>query len=264
MKPIHHALVSARLFGGTPEDYVALHTAFDMSKAALGDMRHRAALHSVDHGSAVMQMIFPERISQASLKELCWQHVDDDQGFQVRLDDWLNEARTPSWALVRNRPPAELAGFLEHPELACVKRWGGRVEDYTSICAYYTLPEQMSRHALAPAISRNAFGIFFSEMAFGPAIRVQGPSGKSRYVATRDIGECLALARFGRILSLGEVLDGLAKKDWMMGARVARSRQRRMRAAGRDDLFSDSMTGIGDQNPDALHSEASVFSVLSD
>lgn len=244
MKPIHHALVSARLFGGAPEDYVALHTAFDCSKGALPDMRHRAALHSIDHGAQVMQMVFPDAFPGASLADLCTQHVHDDQGFGVRLDDWLVECDLPQFAAVRRRPPADLAGFLEDPVAACVARWGGCPEDYAAICAYYAIPETVSDHPLAPAVALNAFGIMFSEQAFGPAIVVTGRSGRPKYVAVRDIGECMTLARWGRIPTLGDVFAGMKKRDWMLGSKVARSRRRRCREAGRDDLFSEGTDGV--------------------
>ena len=43
--PYHHAVRSARLFGGVPEDYLAIHDWFDESKAHLADVRHRALRH---------------------------------------------------------------------------------------------------------------------------------------------------------------------------------------------------------------------------
>jgi len=243
MKPIHHALVSARLFGGAVEDYVPLHNAFDMSKAALGDMRHRSALHSVDHGRMVMALIFPERIGNASRDELCIQHVHDDQGFGATLDSWLSECTVPTFARIRRKPPASLEGFLEEPAVAAAARWGGEPEDFAAICDYYALPGRVSDHPLAPAMSLNAFGIFFSEMAFGPALTITTRSGRQKYVPVRDIGECLAIARFGRLLSLKDVVETMACKDWMTGSRVARSRRRRCATAGRADLFSQEMDG---------------------
>jgi hypothetical protein len=263
MKPIHHAMVSARLFGGTPEDYVALHNAFDMSKAALPDMRHRAALHSVDHGASVMRLIFPDRIGEASLSELCVQHVNDDQGFDVRLDTWLSECETPTFARIRRKPPEGLEGFLTEPEVAAAARWGGKPEDFAAICDYYRLSEKASDHPLAPAVSRNAFSIFFSEMAFGPMITVDTSRGSAKYVPVRDIGECLTLAAFGFIPTLGDVFKTMSRKDWMTGARVARSRKKRCSIAGRDDLFCEEMDGL-----DGCHSASvtrtEVASVLSD
>jgi len=263
LKPIHHALVSARLFGGEPEPYLPVHNAFDMSKAALPDMRHRAALHSVDHGTSVMKLIFDQQIGAASLEAVCIQHVNDDQGFDVRLDHWLDECEVPSFARVRRKPIASLEGFLSDPEQAAADRWGGHPEDFADICAYYRLPQGVSEHPLAPAVSRNAFGIFFSEMAFGPARKITLKSGREKYVPVRDIGECLAIAHFGRIPTLQDVFQGMAKKDWMLGARVARSRKKRCARAGRDDLFSENMDGL-DSGTALIVDESALTEVLRD
>lgn len=43
--PAEHAQSSARKFGGTPEDYLAIHRWFDESKAFFPDFRHRALRH---------------------------------------------------------------------------------------------------------------------------------------------------------------------------------------------------------------------------
>jgi hypothetical protein len=43
--PYHHAVSSARQFGGVPEDYQAIHDWFDHSKAHRADPLHRALRH---------------------------------------------------------------------------------------------------------------------------------------------------------------------------------------------------------------------------
>ena len=45
--PFHHALSSAKKWGGAPEDYLLLHQYMDQSKAADADFRHRAASPSL-------------------------------------------------------------------------------------------------------------------------------------------------------------------------------------------------------------------------
>lgn len=264
MKPIHHAMVSARLFGGEPEDYVSLHSFFDSSKGALPDMRHRAALHSVDHGAAVMRLTFPETMGPGvALADLCVQHVLDDQGFEVRLEHWLADCELPAFLRARRPIPAAVQAFADDPLGACAAKWGGRTEDYAAICGYYAIPESVCDHPLAPAISRNAFAIMASEAAFGPALVVTGPAGKPRYVPTRDIGECLTLAAYGMIPTLAEVFAGMRKRDWMLGSRVARSRHVRCRMAGRNDLFSEEMT-VDNGSSQTVLEEISVQDVLLD
>ncbi len=44
----HHAVSSARKFGGVPEDYIAVHSWFDRSKEIVADFRHRALRHHAE------------------------------------------------------------------------------------------------------------------------------------------------------------------------------------------------------------------------
>jgi hypothetical protein len=245
MKPVHHALVSSRLFGGHWTGYEPLHTAFDRSKMALGDMRHRAALHSVDHGGQVMAMLFKDKVWEGTtLEALVAQHVDDDQGFPTHLHHWLDACSVPA-GLGNTRRSNPLAAFLVAPEEACAAKWGGQPEDYAAVCAYFALPETCCDHPLAPAVSRNTFGVFFAEHVFGPALTVQH-RGQDRLVCVRDIGEDLTIARYGRLPTLGEVFAQMRKEDWMFGARVSASRTARCKAAGRPDLFDTQMDAMAD------------------
>lgn len=238
MKPVHHALVSARLFGGDWTAYEPLHTDFDRSKMALGDMRHRAALHSVDHGGKVMALRFQGHAwpGTATLDALVAQHMDDDHGFPVVLDDWLRACRVPP-ALARPPSQGPHAAFLHDPEEACAATWGGAPEDYAAVCGYFALPESCSDHPLAPMVSRNTFGVFFAEAIFGPALSITH-NGRQRLVCVRDIGEQLTLARAGRLPTLADVFAGMGQRPWMTGSKVEASRARRSAAAGRPDLFA--------------------------
>jgi hypothetical protein len=43
--PYHHALSSVKKWGGTVDDFIAVHTWFDQSKEISADFRHRALRH---------------------------------------------------------------------------------------------------------------------------------------------------------------------------------------------------------------------------
>ena len=43
--PYHHALSSVRRWGGTPEEYLALHQWFDASKAILATRKSEPSIH---------------------------------------------------------------------------------------------------------------------------------------------------------------------------------------------------------------------------
>jgi len=55
--PLQHAQSSARKFGGRAEDYIAIHSWFDASKAFLADFRHRALRHHSE-GVFLCEQIF--------------------------------------------------------------------------------------------------------------------------------------------------------------------------------------------------------------
>ena len=46
--PYHHSLSSVRKWGGSPFDYLPLHSWFDQSKAIAADFRHRALRRHVE------------------------------------------------------------------------------------------------------------------------------------------------------------------------------------------------------------------------
>ena len=43
--PYHHAVSSAKKFGGIPEEYLKFHDFLDRSKSHMADFRHRALRH---------------------------------------------------------------------------------------------------------------------------------------------------------------------------------------------------------------------------
>jgi hypothetical protein len=43
--PYHHALSSVKTWGGTVDDFIAVHAWFDQSKEITADFRHRALRH---------------------------------------------------------------------------------------------------------------------------------------------------------------------------------------------------------------------------
>lgn len=109
-----HAKSSAAKFGGTPEDYVAIHEWFDASKAHLPDMRHRALRHH-SQGIFWAEEVFGRTITNSQGKEVPVrlvgeQHVLEDFGFIPTLQDWFSNMEKADWmhkgakALSRQEP----------------------------------------------------------------------------------------------------------------------------------------------------------------
>jgi hypothetical protein len=128
--PYHHAVRSARLFGGKPEDYLALHDWFDESKAHLADFRHRALRHHSE-GIFLCASIFGGTIRNSDgkhvpVRTIGEQHVTDDLGWIPSVKDWLQHIQPQPWmGRTPFRPQTDAAHAktnLERSEPECALR----------------------------------------------------------------------------------------------------------------------------------------------
>jgi hypothetical protein len=99
--PWHHAERSARLFGGVPDDYLAIHNWFDESKAHLPDVRHRALRHHSE-GIFLCETLFGTTIKNSAgrvipVRQIGEQHVKDDLGWIPTVKDWLVHLPLQPW-----------------------------------------------------------------------------------------------------------------------------------------------------------------------
>lgn len=101
MTPWGHALSSARVHGGKPEDYIELHNWFDETKQYTGDWRHRVLRH---HAAGVQWAIerFGHTITNSRgdlvpTKLVAEQHVHEDCGFVPTVQDWLGKLESTYW-----------------------------------------------------------------------------------------------------------------------------------------------------------------------
>ena len=101
MNPYYHAVSSARKYGGSLEDYLAIHEWFDASKAHYADHRHRAHRH---HSAGIYecQEKFGEIITNSDgrvvpVRQIGEQHVMEDLGIIPTLSDWLKCIDLQPW-----------------------------------------------------------------------------------------------------------------------------------------------------------------------
>ncbi len=99
--PLAHACSSARKFGGQPEDYLAVHSWFDESKAYFADFRHRALRHHAE-GIFLAERIFGVAITNSDgtnvpIRYLGEQHVKEDLGRIPTVQDWLCQIQPQPW-----------------------------------------------------------------------------------------------------------------------------------------------------------------------
>jgi hypothetical protein len=101
MKPYLHSKNSARKFGGSPEDYQAIHDFIDSSKAHVPDMRHRAILHS-SFGIYIAEQIFGTNITNSdgkkvSVRDIAEHHIIEDMGKIPTVQDYLEHMPILDW-----------------------------------------------------------------------------------------------------------------------------------------------------------------------
>ena len=113
--PYHHAVSSARKFGGVPEDYQAIHDWFDASKEMWADFRHRALRHHAQ-GIYECERVFGHAIqtSTGRMVPVRWigeQHVKEDCGFIPSIQDWFGHIKPQRWM---GEPPTKLEQELEN------------------------------------------------------------------------------------------------------------------------------------------------------
>lgn len=112
----HHAVSSAKKYGGIPEDYLELHQWMDGSKEHMADFRHRALRHHSE-GIYMMERLFGVTIKNSAgrnvpVRFIGEQHVIEDLGRIPTVSDWLSQIQPCRGCL-----PA--TAYLPHPR----KRW---------------------------------------------------------------------------------------------------------------------------------------------
>ena len=109
--PHHHALNSARKYGGAPEDYIAIHSWFDATKAHLATPAHRALRHHTA-GIFEAEAVFGTAITNSAgravpTRFIGEQHVLEDCRRIPTPADWLRHLPIEPWMVfaAREAPP---------------------------------------------------------------------------------------------------------------------------------------------------------------
>ena len=97
----HHAVSSARKFGGVPADYQAIHDYLDGSKEIIGDFRHRALRHHAE-GCFAAEALFGVTITtsagrQVPVRLIAEQHILEDLGRIPSFADWVRAIKPEAW-----------------------------------------------------------------------------------------------------------------------------------------------------------------------
>ena len=109
--PYHHAVSSARKYGGEAHEHLKLHEWLDGSKAYTADFRHRALRHHSE-GIFMLEEFFGSTITLSTgrlvpVRFIGEQHVLEDLGRIPTVADWLGKIQPESWMLGRGHTLAE-------------------------------------------------------------------------------------------------------------------------------------------------------------
>jgi hypothetical protein len=99
--PLVHAERSAKKWGGSPQDYLAIHRWFDATKAHLPDNRHRMVLHN-SFGMLLAEQVFGPVVAltesrRVFVRDIALQHIVEDVGFVPTLEQCLAELPLAPW-----------------------------------------------------------------------------------------------------------------------------------------------------------------------
>lgn len=104
MHTLYHAKSSAKKWGGEPEEYLPVHEFLDQSKVALGDVRHRAALHHT-LGTRLAEQALGAVLTlstgrEVPVREVAERHIIEDLGWLPTPADWFKtiSLRAVPWA----------------------------------------------------------------------------------------------------------------------------------------------------------------------
>jgi len=98
-----------------------------------------------------------------------------------------------------------------HHALSSVKKWGGTVDDYIEIHAWYDQSKEIIADFRHRALRHHASGIWQSEAIFGPTITLS----TGRVIPTRWVGEQHVREDLGFIPSFADWVKAIRPEPWM-------------------------------------------------
>lgn len=101
MKPLIHAKINVKQYGGNVNDYIPIHNLIDSSKVTHPDVRHRALLHSA-FGCYIVEQVFGVYIENSdgkliSTRDIAEDHIIQDLGFLPSVSHYLNNMEIQPW-----------------------------------------------------------------------------------------------------------------------------------------------------------------------
>ena len=199
MHPYHHAVSSAKIFGGRWEDYAPVHHWFDATKISMPHFLHRALRHHKEGISEASRIFKP--INGISIEAIGNQHMQEDCGLIPSASDWFKGHH------IDLKIKKEIPSLEELCQKSSIK-FGGDLEDYKDLHSWFLQTEKWIPEPSHLILRHHSFGIFEAEEKFGILYKNIAP--------TRILAESHVSRTLGSIKSASHYLIQLsADTTWM-------------------------------------------------
>lgn len=229
MKPLQHAQISAKTYGGCWTDYIEIHSFLDSSKAACAHFKHRFLLHHAE-GIELGARIFGANVVNGESRrvpprQILAEHLVEDLGRVVTVEDWARSLLPDSSdsfykSLARKREQIEKDAVRGERELLS-GAFNLTEKDIAAVKEFLSFPLVNSAHPAALLVSHNSFAVFLAEKIFGYAFAKNG--SKNRLIAVREVFERVIFLRMKIVFSPFEIVARTASAEWMRGTDAMRS-----------------------------------------
>lgn len=224
--PYHHALSSAKRFGGQLDDYLVIHTWFDATKAHIADARHRCLRHH-SLGIFLAEWKFGLTLKNSSgnhvpVRTVAEQHIQEDFSFIPSVQQCFKHLPLERWMLENygSDTPSVHARWS-------AKRFGGKPSDYLPIHRFLESSRLHLPDARHRVLLHTTLGVQTVEEVFGLELDT---------IPTRLIVEAHIRADLGFIPTVEEALDRLPLEPWMYRGAQALTRKLGRKAPVEDHL----------------------------
>jgi hypothetical protein len=231
MKPLQHAQISAKTYGGCWTDYIEVHSFLDSSKAACAHFKHRFLLHHAE-GIELGARIFGASVVNGEsrsvpTRQVLAEHLIEDLGSVMTVEDWARSLLPDSTdfykSLAKKRGQIESGAVRGERELLS-DAFGLTEKDIFAVREFLSFPLKTSAHPAALLVSHNSFAVFLAEKVFGYAFFRK--DSKNQFVAVREVFERLIFLRMKTVFSPAEIVARTDSAEWMRGADAMRTARR--------------------------------------
>lgn len=237
MKPLQHAQISRKTHGGCWQDYIAVHSFLDSSKAACAHFKHRFLLHhreGIELGARILGASVVNSENKAiETRRILSEHLIEDVGKVVSVEDWardlLPKKNDPFYKfLAKKRASIEADRIAGENEL--LGAFNLSEDTRAAVKKFLRFPLENSAHPAALLVSHNSFAVYLAERIFGHAF-VKNTNTQKQLVAVREVFERLIFLRMKAVYSPAEIVARTASQEWMRGAEANNARAEKKRLA---------------------------------